>query len=49
VKRIKLTEKEKKLLEESESCKTCGHLECFHNYHCCSFCQVEGCDCEDIG
>jgi hypothetical protein len=27
-------------------CEACGHLEGLHNHHCCSFCTIEGCQCE---
>lgn len=27
-------------------CPACGHLEIFHNDHCCTFCLVDGCECE---
>lgn len=30
---------------EARRCQ-CGHLYAFHNVHCCSFCMVDGCDCE---
>lgn len=26
---------------------TCGHLWALHNGHCCSFCMVPGCKCEE--
>lgn len=26
-------------------CSACGHLDGLHNYHCCEFCNVEGCQC----
>ena len=39
-------------LSDSERCK-CGHLQALHNFHCCEFCMVPGCGCEnykiDIG
>jgi hypothetical protein len=25
----------------------CGHLVALHNYHCCTFCLVDGCPCGD--
>lgn len=25
----------------------CGHLYSLHNTHCCQFCMVDGCECED--
>jgi hypothetical protein len=43
---MKLLSEEKKLLEASERCEACGHLEALHNYHCCEFCTVPGCRCE---
>lgn len=32
--------------ENQERCEACGHLDIFHNYHCCHFCKVDGCTCE---
>lgn len=29
-----------------ERCEACGHLDIFHNDHCCPFCLVEDCPCE---
>jgi predicted Zn-ribbon and HTH transcriptional regulator len=31
---------------ESKRCKTCGHMQVFHNEHCCMFCKVPDCKCE---
>ncbi len=28
-------------------CGGCGHLNIFHNQHCCIFCTVEDCSCQD--
>lgn len=30
-------------------CAECGHLESLHNFHCCPFCMVTGCKCEQDG
>lgn len=38
---------ELQLLErQSRRCLKCGHMEVFHNKHCCMFCNVENCECE---
>lgn len=29
----------------SGRCSACGHLEGFHNEHCCTFCTIEDCEC----
>lgn len=31
---------------EGLRCGACGHLDSLHNYHCCDFCTVVGCECE---
>lgn len=43
-----LKEDEKKYLDDNsiKECQKCGHLAIFHNYHCCSFCNVPECKCE---
>lgn len=28
-----------------ERCGRCGHLYIFHNFHCCTFCTVDDCEC----
>ena len=33
--------------DNQERCSACGHLEIFHNQHCCVFCTVENCLCKD--
>ena len=44
---MKLKPEELQYLEsESQECEKCGHLRIFHNYHCCSFCNIPGCKCE---
>lgn len=39
-----LEDEQRWILENPERC-SCGHLEIFHNGHCCCFCLVEGCEC----
>ena len=43
-----LTKDEYEYLEKNlfERCESCRHLKIFHNYHCCAFCMIDGCDCK---
>ena len=44
---MEFTQEELEYIEDNpERCEACGHLEIFHNYHCCTFCKVDGCKCE---
>lgn len=41
-----MTDREKEWIEDNpDTCEGCGHLEIFHNSHCCEFCMVGGCNC----
>ena len=40
-----LTPQEQIMIEESGVCDACGHLDAFHNRHCCEFCMVPDCKC----
>jgi hypothetical protein len=42
-----LRDDERKMLVESHRCGGCGHLAALHNQHCCVFCEVDDCPCED--
>ena len=43
---MNLLPEEEKYLSESKRCDACGHLDVFHNDHCCSFCNVPQCLCK---
>lgn len=47
VQAIMLTQEEADYLADSKRCDRCGHLFALHNDHCCSFCMISGCRCED--
>lgn len=42
-----MTAEEWTTLCHSHICKTCGHRVVLHNLHCCEFCQVKGCGCDN--
>lgn len=46
---VTLTEDERAFLSESKRCKRCGHLNVLHNGHCCSFCTLPDCNCDESG
>lgn len=43
---IDLLPDEEAMLNRSERCNACGHLEALHNDHCCPMCMVDDCECE---
>jgi hypothetical protein len=44
---VKIITDESRWIENNQDrCGKCGHLEIFHNTHCCFFCMVDGCECE---
>lgn len=47
VQSVVLTDDEVVTLSSSVRCRACGHLDAMHNFHCCTFCTVVGCRCEN--
>jgi hypothetical protein len=43
---LDLLQEEVDYLAGSKRCKTCNHLECLHNDHCCPFWVVANCLCQ---
>lgn len=42
-----MKEEEQKYVDScKKQCTNCGHLEIFHNQHCCLFCKIPDCKCE---
>lgn len=35
------------LTKDAPRCDHCGHLVALHNSHCCSFCMIPECKCEE--
>lgn len=44
-----LTSEERDFLSKSTRCGECGHLNALHSGHCCCFCTVPGCKCNEGG
>jgi hypothetical protein len=42
-----LLPEEELFISSSTRCLVCNHLEAFHNYHCCAFCLVPDCLCDE--